>query len=185
MSTQIGSGTSLAGLVAAKRGSRVVLADKFTSQSRDLLVRNVTDNECRISDCWSPDPLVDTVPAVRLMALTWGDVGPDVSSLPLLDFVLASDCFYDESDFEDIIVTIAYLLKEKGHENSCCLTSYQLRNSEWNISCLMHRYGLEGNEVPLQHFEATSHQLLGSKLPGFHTISLFRLKLKSNPVEPV
>ena len=172
--------------MAAKLGSRVILADKFSPESHGLLVRNVTDNGFRVTEtCGSSESPEAAVNAVRLMSLTWGDLSADVRSLPPLDFVLASDCFYEESDFEDIIATICYLLEEKGRENSCCLTSYQVRDSEWNIRCLMHRFGLEGHEVPLHHFEAASHQLLGSKLPGSHTIALFRLKIKDRTVAAV
>jgi hypothetical protein len=175
---QIGCGTSLCGLVTAKLGSAVILSDRFTDVSRQLLIQNVCDNKCHVVESISPGKTHQSEPAIQIVPLTWGEIGSEVRSLPQLDFVLASDCFYAEKDFEDIIATIAYLLEEKGHENSSFITAYQLRNSEWNLNCLMRRYGLEGNEIPLNTFEADSEQLLGSKLPGNHSISLFRIRIK-------
>lgn len=119
-----------------------------------------------------------TKDCVYLKSLTWGCTHPDLESLPQIDFVLASDCFYEEADFEDIVATLSYILLEKGGQNCSCLTSYQVRNAEWSIACILNQFGLKAKSLPLHEFDAASHQLLGSQLPGSHSISLFEITVK-------
>ena len=78
---QIGSGTALSGVVAAKCGAQVILSDS-------AVFPNCLDN-CRES-CHAND-LTD----VKVIPLTWGLVTPTLLQLPAVDFILGSDCFYD------------------------------------------------------------------------------------------
>ena len=78
---QIGSGTALSGVVAAKCGAQVILSDS-------ALFPKCLDN-CHES-CHAND-LTD----VKVIPLTWGLITPTLLQLPAVDFILGSDCFYD------------------------------------------------------------------------------------------
>lgn len=78
---QLGAGVSLPGVVAAKCGARVILSD---SAELPLCLRN-----CRRS-CD-----VNHLPNVPVIRLTWGQVSPELLSLPPVDVILGSDVFYE------------------------------------------------------------------------------------------
>lgn len=78
---QLGAGVSLPGVVAARCGAQVILSDR-SDEPRCL-------ENCRRS-CEA-----NGLQGVRVLALTWGDVSPDLILLPELDVVLGSDVFYD------------------------------------------------------------------------------------------
>lgn len=126
----------------------------------------------------SPSPL--TKPFIELIQLTWGEFNSDILNIEdsSLDYILGSDCFYDTKDFEDIIASVCFLLRVKGKPNCTFLTTYQERNSDWSIDCLLDRWNLKGCEIPLESFEGNESQLLGSRLPGSCTVSLFKISLK-------
>lgn len=138
--------------------------------------------KCLPSSCSSSSasPLPLDGPVIQLMQVTWGQFTGDIFSIEdaSLDFVLASDCFYDTKDFEDIVASVYFLLRVKGKPNCTFLTSYQERNSDWSIDCLLDRWNLKGCEISLESFEASQSQLLGSRLPGSCTVSLFKISLK-------
>jgi len=148
----------------------------------DLLSDRETSSQASIhstSDC-----------TIHLMGLKWGQVNPhlaamalevDVSALPLPDFVLGSDCFYDEDLFEEVISTVYYLLKSRANQNPkakpAFLCTYQVRCRDWSISDLLYRWGLAYEDIPLSSFGADGHSLAGSKLPGAHKIEMMRITL--------
>ena len=78
---QVGAGTSLPGVMAAKCGAKVILSD-------DSNLPKCLEN-CRKS-CQA-NGLSD----VEVVGITWGRFSPDVIKLPALNIILASDCFYD------------------------------------------------------------------------------------------
>ncbi|XP_015211453.1 histone-arginine methyltransferase METTL23 isoform X2 [Lepisosteus oculatus] len=97
---EIGSGVSLPGVVAAKCGAHVILSD---DAERPQCLEN-----CRRS-C-EANGLSD----MRVMGLTWGRISPDMLLLPPLDVILGSDVFYEPEDFEDVLVTISFLLRRSN-----------------------------------------------------------------------
>ena len=77
----VGSGTGLAGVVAAKVGAMVTMSDA-----------------CHLPDCRSNSLAscqANGVDTVKVIGVTWGQFSPDVLQLPPQDIILASDCFYD------------------------------------------------------------------------------------------
>lgn len=78
---QLGAGVSLPGVVAAKCGARVVLSD---TAELPLCLKN-----CRRS-CD-----VNNLPSIPVIGLTWGQVSPELISLPPVDIILGSDVFYE------------------------------------------------------------------------------------------
>ncbi|CAG8487180.1 2004_t:CDS:2 [Acaulospora morrowiae] len=68
-----------------------------------------------------------------------------------LDWILGSDTFYDPKDFEDIIVTIAYILTHHS-PNAKFITSYQERSSKRSIQYLLDKWKLESRQISLESF---------------------------------
>lgn len=78
---QVGAGVSLPGVLAAKCGAEVTLSD---SEELPQCLRN-----CRRS-C-----LLNRLPHVPVLGLTWGRVSPELLSLAPVDIILGSDVFFD------------------------------------------------------------------------------------------
>lgn len=72
---------SLPGVVAAKCGAQVILSDS------EELPRCL--QSCR-SSC-----LMNHLPHVPVLGLTWGRVSPELLSLAPVDIILGSDVFFD------------------------------------------------------------------------------------------
>ncbi|UYV65918.1 METTL23 [Cordylochernes scorpioides] len=79
-SVQISGGTCLPGLVAARCGAKMIFSDLPSC------LPHIQDN---MAANW----LSDT--SHKTMALLWGTFTPDLFSLPPLDILIASDCFYE------------------------------------------------------------------------------------------
>ncbi|KAI1278077.1 Methyltransferase-like protein 23 [Halotydeus destructor] len=165
---ELGSGTALCGLVAAKVGSpKVILTDLFMhSKSMDVCRKNITQNGLNSS-------------RVQLQKLCWGDLD-DLIDLPELDYIIASDCFYDEKDYENILVTISFLLRHKCPPGGSFLTTVQARDAfELKIWCSMHKWGLKAAKIPLESFEADETELLGTRFPGNSIITLYKFEVQN------
>lgn len=124
---QLGAGTGIPGIVAAKCGAHVTLTD------RPCIVENLKA-ACRLNG----------LPDVKVVPLTWGIFTPDILDLTPPDIILASDCFYESqgtsnmpfttrvhltggihTDFEDILATVNYFIDKNPH---CTFwTAYQER----------------------------------------------------------
>lgn len=157
---EIGAGTALPGIVAGLCGANVHLSD---SSHLPNCVTNAK-NSCEANG------LTD----VHVHSIAWGRFDPDLLELPKLDIVIASDCFYDTKDFEDIIVTISYLLEQ--NPGSVFLCSYQERSSVRSIEFLLNKWNLVCIAIPLSSFAANKACLGGSELPGNHTIHVFEIR---------
>lgn len=78
---QIGAGVSLPGVVAARCGAQVILSD---SEELPQCLQS-----CRRS-C-----LMNRLPHVPVLGLTWGRVSPELLALAPIDIILGSDVFFD------------------------------------------------------------------------------------------
>ena len=77
---QLGSGTSLPGVLASKLGAEVTLTDASShSKCLENCVKSGSANG---------------VDNVRVCGLTWGQFTPDIIYMKP-DYIIASDCFYD------------------------------------------------------------------------------------------
>ncbi|BFZ02603.1 hypothetical protein BsWGS_05642 [Bradybaena similaris] len=158
---EIGAGTSLPGVVASKCGARVTLSDRSTSP------------QC-LSLCHHSAELNDLT-GVSVMGLTWGQVTPSLVSLPKVDIILASDCFYDTKDFENVMMTLSYLLhKNPEAEVWCC---YQERSSERTVEHLMDKWQLCGKMVEIPSLETMTSSFSGHVC---HVIQMFIIRLQTN-----
>ncbi|XP_060081409.1 histone-arginine methyltransferase METTL23-like [Ylistrum balloti] len=157
---EIGSGTALPGIIAAKCGANVILSDS-ANQPRCL------DN-CRAS-C-----MANGLSDVPVIGLTWGLFEQSLLDLPKVDFILGSDCFYDTKDFEDVLVTVAFLLNK--NKKAEFWSTYQQRSSDRSIEFLLKKWRLTCTHVSLAMFGANVPQLAGSDLTGNHTIQMLVIK---------
>lgn len=90
-------GTALPGILASKCGANVILSDSATlTKSLQHIKRN-----CEVNG---------VISQVKIIGITWGLFLSSLFSLGTLDLIIGSDCFYDPTVFEDIVVTVAFLL---------------------------------------------------------------------------
>ena len=160
---ELGAGTGIPGIVAAKCGAHVTLTD------RPCIVENLKAT-CRLND------LAD----VKVFSLTWGIFTPDMFGLTPPDIILASDCFYESQDFEDILATVSYFVDK----NPKCTfwTAYQERSSNRTLSHLLERWGLSCKAVPLESFVNDNVRINGlcsRKLSPDHTIYMWEITRKT------
>nr|XP_046271077.1 methyltransferase-like protein 23 [Scatophagus argus] len=163
---ELGAGVSLPGVVAASCGAKVILSDSAESP---LCLEN-----CRRS-C-EANRLRDVV----VVGLTWGEISPDLLLLPKLDIILGSDVFYEPQDFEDVLVTVAFLLRR--NPTAQFWTTYQERSADWSIEALLRRWKLSCVDVQLGTFGADKLELAGSSLPGSHSVLMMVVTLKTEDV---
>ncbi|XP_061702652.1 methyltransferase-like protein 23 isoform X2 [Syngnathoides biaculeatus] len=159
---ELGAGVSLPGVLASRCGAKVILSDDADSPA-------CLEN-CRRS-C-EANGLCDVV----TLPLTWGEISPRLLQLPRLHLILASDVFYEPRDFEDILVTVAFLLRK--NPNAQFWLTYQERSADWSIEALLHKWKLACVDVDLATFNGNKSELAGSSLPGSHAIQMMIITRK-------
>ncbi|OVA03812.1 Nicotinamide N-methyltransferase-like [Macleaya cordata] len=123
---ELGAGTSLPGLVAAKVGSDVTLSD----DSSRLEV--VLDNMRRVCDLNKLN--------CKIIGLTWGEWEAPIFNLhPKI--VLGADVLYDSKDFDSLFTTVTFLLQKSP--GSVFITSYHNRSGHHLIEYLMVKWSLK------------------------------------------
>eukprot|EP00038_Savillea_parva_P017041 m.226741 g.226741 ORF g.226741 m.226741 type:complete len:351 (-) comp36398_c0_seq1:121-1173(-) len=75
--------------------------------------------------------------------------------LPPVDLVLGADVLYEPTDYEDVMVTVAVLLR-RGRPGAVFATTYQNRSADRSLEPLLHRHGLACVEIPLRSVVAAS-----------------------------
>ncbi|XP_061867119.1 histone-arginine methyltransferase METTL23 isoform X2 [Colius striatus] len=158
---EVGAGVSLPGVLAARCGAAVILSD---SEELPQCLQM-----CRRS-C-----LMNGLPHVPVLGLTWGRISPELLSLTPIDVILGSDVFFDPKDFEDILTTVYFLLEKNPQAQFW--TTYQVRSADWSIEALLCKWKLKHTHIPLCSFGADQEHLASSPLPGRHTIEMMIISL--------
>ncbi|KAL6222235.1 hypothetical protein ACLB2K_005627 [Fragaria x ananassa] len=122
---ELGAGTSLPGLVAAKVGADVTLTDE--SSRLEVLSNMRSVIELNKLQC-------------NVVGLTWGVWDASVFSLQP-KFILGADVLYDAKAFDDLFATVAYLLQNSP--GSVFITTYHNRSGHHLIEFLMVKWGLK------------------------------------------
>ncbi|XP_047536278.1 acyl-CoA-binding domain-containing protein 6-like [Vanessa atalanta] len=139
---ELGCGTGLPGILAAKCGAHVTLTDSV------VLPRSLR----HLSACCEANGLVPGRD-LQVLGLAWGLFLADVHNLRPVDLLLASDCFYEPSQFEEVLSTVAYFLDGTDARFLC---AYQERSADWSIEALLKKWGLKGALVDLDSLSESS-----------------------------
>lgn len=122
---ELGAGTSLPGLVAAKVGSDVTLTDD--SNRLEVLANMRKVSELNNLKC-------------KVLGLTWGLWDAPVFNLHP-NIILGADVLYDTSAFDDLFATVTFLLQNSP--GSIFITTYHNRSGHHLIDFLMVKWGLK------------------------------------------
>ncbi|XP_039429488.1 histone-arginine methyltransferase METTL23 [Culex pipiens pallens] len=162
---ELGAGTALPGILAAKCGAHVTLSDCTTLPKTLQHIQRC----CRLNGL---APGKD----IEVIGLTWGLFLDQIFQLGPVDLILGSDIFYDPSVFEEILVTVSFLLE--ANPQAKFLFAYQERSADWCIETLLKKWHLSCNVISLDNLSAE----LGvdpQELMGNHTIHLLEVTRRS------
>jgi len=159
----------LPGIVAAFCGaSKVILTD--SARLPHCL------QQCKKSI--ESNPHLPTTCNIQILGLTWGLFISNLTKLKgQIDLIIGSDCFYDPSVFEDLLVTVSNILE--NNPGAKFLTTYQERSSDWSILTLLNKWNLQCKHIPLNDL-ANSCEIDLLQLMQDHTIHLLEIQLKSS-----
>lgn len=162
---ELGAGTALPGIVAAKCGAEVTLSDSATlPKSLAHTKRSCQLNKLVINH------------HIKVIGVTWGLFLTNLDSIGPLDIILGSDCFFEPANFEDILVTVAYLLELNPEARF--ISTYQERSSDWSIEHLLAKWNLECHVHNITNLGSSAginiHDLIGD-----HSIHLLEITRKS------
>lgn len=162
---EIGAGTALPSITAAKCGAHVIISD---AEEHTITLKGSQHN-AELNGLSSD--------MVQVIGLSWNAFSPNLIQLEPVNIILGSDVFYEPMDFEDVIVTITYLLeKNPGAEFWC---TYQERSSDWTVDFLLDKWNLACEEILLEEFLGDSHNIANSNLPGDCTVHFFLFRSQS------
>ncbi|RKP10001.1 putative methyltransferase-domain-containing protein [Thamnocephalis sphaerospora] len=142
---ELGAGTGLPGLLAAKLGAQVYLTDK--ALALPALQQTIVDNAL----CRQADASATRRGTAQPWPLGWGKFTSDgllglLAAAPPITWILGADVFYEPASFEAVLATVAYILRV--HPQACFVTAYQERSATRSIQPLLERWGLAGRRVP-------------------------------------
>ncbi|XP_018334431.1 methyltransferase-like protein 23 isoform X1 [Agrilus planipennis] len=158
---ELGSGTALPGIVASKCGAEVTLTDSITlPKSLAHITRSCELNKLIPNQ------------HIRIAGLSWGLFLTEISSIGPVDLILGSDCFYEPSVFEDIIITVSYCLEENPNAKFLC--AYQERSSDWSIEHLLVKWNLKCKVINTSSLGESAGVDIRD-LVGDHTIHLLEV----------
>ena len=136
---ELGAGTSLPGLLCAKVGAEKVFLSDIATDG------NVLEN------CRQAVKLNDLDEKIEVVGVTWGAFEPDTSAIcEKLDYIIGSDLFFDPSVFEQLCVTVSYLLN--GNPSAQVFISVQERSDDWSIEEYLLKWGLRAEIIHTRQF---------------------------------
>jgi len=160
---ELGAGTALPGLLAAKLGAKVILTDSLSLP------------HC-IENCEEGVRLNNLESSVEVQPLSWGTFTSNTLRLRnCVDLVIGSDLFFDPDVFEPLVVTVSWLLKNNPSAEFVC--TVQERAADWSIETLLVKWGLSCSYIQTKDFLKGSGINEGD-LTGNHNIFLLKLKRK-------
>ncbi|CAH9098515.1 unnamed protein product [Cuscuta epithymum] len=122
---ELGAGTSLPGLVAAKLGADVTLTD---DSNRPEVLANMR-RQCDLNDL-----------KCKILGLTWGQWDSNVFDIHP-NIILGADVLYDANAFDDLFASVTFLLENSP--SSVFMTTYHNRSGHHLIEFLMVKWGLK------------------------------------------
>ncbi|KAK6624104.1 hypothetical protein RUM44_010962 [Polyplax serrata] len=125
---ELGAGTSLPSILAAKCGAKVTITDSILLQKTLQHIHHICQTNQLNPDCY------------QVVGITWGFFTSQIFELDDIDLIIASDCFYEPHLFEDILMTVAYLLNRNPQAIFLC--TYQERSADYTIEHLLNNWSL-------------------------------------------
>lgn len=160
---ELGAGTSLPSILAAKCGAKVTISDS-------ALLPKTLQHIHQICQTNKLDP-----ENYQILGITWGYFFNQIFDLGDIDLIIASDCFYEPLLFEDILVTVAFLLN--SHPQSIFLCTYQERSADWTIEHLLNKWSLTCKHIDISCL-GTNSVLNAESIVHDHTIHLLEITKK-------
>lgn len=160
---ELGAGTALPGILAAKCGAFVTLSESILLPKS---LQNLTKT-CQLNDL-HPNQ-------IQVIGLTWGLFTSSIIKLKPVDLIIASDCFYEPAIFESIIATVSFLFEKNPRAEF--LTTYQERSSDWSIEDLLDKWNLQCCSISIESLGSESG-LDVNELMRDHTIHLLKITRK-------
>lgn len=158
---ELGCGTALPGILAAKCGAKVTLTDNcILTKTLSHIQRACTLN--------------GLVPGqdIEVLGVTWGLLLNSLFSLERLDLIISADCFYDPTVFEDILVSVSFLLER--NPTAKFIFTYQERSADWSIEALLKKWNLCARHINTDDLgKASGVDLI--EILGNHTIYLIEI----------
>eukprot|EP00053_Salpingoeca_punica_P024850 m.221834 g.221834 ORF g.221834 m.221834 type:complete len:245 (+) comp72473_c0_seq1:101-835(+) len=137
MVLELGAGTGLPGLVAARLGAAgVVLSDR----ARDAAVLDNMRLAVQMNNLQQ---------TVNVVGINWGEFSPAVVTMSPPDIILAADCFYDREDYDALLATMVFFLEQK-RSTAYTLTAYQHRTGPEALMRACGRWGLHCEAVGVE-----------------------------------
>eukprot|EP01095_Lingulamoeba_sp_RSL-Kostka_P000501 TRINITY_DN1079_c0_g1_i1.p1 TRINITY_DN1079_c0_g1~~TRINITY_DN1079_c0_g1_i1.p1 ORF type:complete len:180 (+),score=39.77 TRINITY_DN1079_c0_g1_i1:399-938(+) len=134
--------------------SKSNLLSDFMSTYQDISEKNDDEIISPLENCVEIIKLNNVEENCKVLGLRWGEFSQDVIEIKKLDYVIASDCFYDNTkSFEDIIATISYFIDI--NPDLMFIFTYQSRSSYRSISQYFDNWNLKSFQIPLNSFYNT------------------------------
>ncbi|KAI7906333.1 uncharacterized protein BX663DRAFT_496061 [Cokeromyces recurvatus] len=148
---EVGAGTSIPSLVLSK------------STNAKLIISDMPNILPVIEGCLQLNCLKDDIGRIWVRALEWGKFNTDTSIDRLLqtveskwpktkiDFIFGSDTFYEPSHFEDLLMSVSFIMH---HHNPNCkfFTTYQERSPKRSIQYLLDKWNLKCRMISKDSF---------------------------------
>lgn len=158
---EIGAGTGLPGILAAKYRARVILSDHC------ILPKSLQ----HLKKCCLANNLVPGSD-IKVIGLSWGLLLSSLYKLPPIDLIISADCFYDPRVFEDILVTVSFLLEK--NPSAKFLFTYQERSSDWCFEALLKKWELKASRINIDDIGEYSMVNLDGIMKN-HTIHMIEI----------
>lgn len=157
----MGAGTGLPGILAAKCRARVILSDHCILPKSLAHLRN-----CCLANNLVPGS------DIKVIGLSWGLLLSSLYKLPAIDLIISADCFYDPRVFEDILVTVSFLIEK--NPSAKFIFTYQERSSDWCFEVLLKKWDLRAARINIDDIgEYSGVNLI--EIMGKHTIHLIEI----------
>lgn len=110
-----------------------------------------------------------------MIGISWGVLLNSIANLNPIDLIISSDCFYDPSVFEDILVTVSFILEQ--NPKARFIFTYQERSTDWTLEALLDKWELRARHISIDTVgEGCGVDLTDLMLD--HTIHLIEITVK-------